>query len=217
MSRHVGRLFDAGVFICAIVLTGAVVRREVVSRRPPSEPHPAVVADWSALQRSGYRIGPLSAPVTIVEFSDFQCPVCAQFANEVLRPALRDHPGLVSVIYRHWPLSIHPFAFEAAVAAECAGRQDRFEAFHDALFRAQDSIGHRSFARFALDVGVRDTARFNDCLGDTAVSKQVEKDREAARAVGARGTPAFIVNGYLLRAPLDRARLDSIIDAARAK
>ncbi|HET9426535.1 MAG TPA: thioredoxin domain-containing protein [Gemmatimonadaceae bacterium] len=162
-------------------------------------------------------MGRADARVTIVEVSDFQCPFCARFALTALPAIRRRYPDDVAVVYRHWPLSIHPFAFDAAVASECAAAQGRFEPFHDALFRDQDSIGTRPFERFAVDAGVTDTAAFRLCRTSPQAAARVESDRRAALALGAGGTPSFVVNGYLLHAPLDSALLDSIVRAARPR
>lgn len=215
MTNPGSRLVDAGVFLCAFLLTAVLVHREFFDR--PTEPsrRPVAVANWDEIMGAGNRIGGVDAPVTIVEFSDFQCPYCAQFALDVLRPARRGRPGDVALIYRHWPLSIHSHAFDAAIASECAAAQGRFEPFHDALFAGQDSIGLLPFEHFAADAGVPDIAAFKACRADGAIARRVERDRDLARAIGARGTPTFVVNGYLMRAPLDSARLDSIIRAAR--
>jgi protein-disulfide isomerase len=215
MSRILSRLFDTGTFFCALILTVLLVRREIAwrDRSPPASAD--AVSNWDDLRRDGQRLGPASAPVQIVEFSDFQCPFCARFALDVLAPARAQHPDAIGVIYRHWPLSIHPLAAEAAIASECAGLQGRFEQYHDALFATQDSIGAWSFQRFARAAGVSDLAGFTRCLSDADVAARVSRDRRAALAVGAAGTPSFVVNGTLLHAPLDAGRLDSIIRASR--
>lgn len=215
MPRMLSRLFDAGTFCCALVLTVLLVRREIVQPGGSSPPASRVVPNWAELRRGGQRLGPASAPVTIVEFSDFQCPFCARFARDVLAPARARYPAAISVMYRHWPLSIHRFATDAAIASECAARQGRFEQYHDALFATQDSIGAWSFQRFARIAGVPDLAAFTRCLSDAEAAARVSRDRRAAIAVGAAGTPTFIVNGVVLGAPLDAARLDSIVRASQ--
>jgi protein-disulfide isomerase len=217
MSRHYARLLDAGTFLCAFILTGAVIRREFLSRRPlPGSGSTTVsAATWDSLQSAGHRIGSVSAPITIVEFSDFQCPYCARFAQEVLGPALMRYPGAFSLIYRHWPLSVHRDATAAAIASECAAAQGRFEPYHDALFKYQDSIGHWPFERFARRAGVVSPGEFTRCLSSERVAAIVEGDRQTALRLGARGTPTFIVNGLVLSGALDSARLDSIVRATR--
>jgi protein-disulfide isomerase len=215
MPRLLTRLFDAGTFICALILTVLLVRREATWRDRRASLPARAVSNWEDLRQEGHRLGPATAPVTIVEFSDFQCPFCARFARDVLAPARARHPGAIGLVYRHWPLSIHPFAMDAAIASECAGVQGRFEQYHDALFATQDSIGSWSFQRFARIAGVPDLARFTRCLSGADAAARVSRDRRAALAIGAAGTPTFVVNGMVLSAPLDAGRLDSIIRASQ--
>jgi protein-disulfide isomerase len=214
MPRSLNRFLDVGTFACAFVLTALLVRREMTSRSPRAPfGQDRQVPDWVEVKSVGHRIGPDSAPVTIVEFSDFQCPYCARFARQLLPAVLRRPDRAITVVFRHWPLSIHPFATDAAVAAECAGAQQRFEAFHDALFANQDSIGVWSFDRFAELAGIPNLPRFSQCRSGQEARAVVERDRKAAMALDARGTPTFIVNGVMLSGALDAARIDSIVRA----
>jgi protein-disulfide isomerase len=214
MPRNVSRLLDAGMLVCAFMLTGLVLRRELTRAGPSRPAEPVPVSNWRELAAGRLRIGPASAPVTIVEFSDFQCPYCARFAREVFAP-LRRRDSRVTIVYRHWPLSIHEHAFDAAVAAECAADQSRFEQFHDALFDDQQSIGSRSWSSFAATAGVPDTVVYRKCLASDAARKRVEVDRQFALGLGARGTPTFIVNGLMLSGALDSARIDALVKASR--
>jgi protein-disulfide isomerase len=213
MSKNISRLLDAGVFLCAFTLTGLVIRRELMPRAQNPSAKPVAVPNWRELAAGRLRIGPASPRMTIVEFSDFQCPYCRRFAREVLEP-LRRRDSRVALVYRHWPLSIHQHAVEAAVASECAADQDRFERFHDLLFEGQESIGSRSWTSFAMAAGVSDTAAYRTCLANEATRKRVEADRQLALALKARGTPTFVVNGVMITGALDSARVDSLVRAS---
>lgn len=218
MPRFVNRALDVATFLCAFVMTGLLVKRELASRRPRADmAKDERVANWRELTSAGHRIGPDSASITIVEFSDFQCPYCARFARQVMPAIRRRHPDAVTVIYRHWPLSIHPFATDAAVASECASHQERFEAFHDALFSYQDSIGAWSFDRFAQLARVPDLKAFAKCRSGQAARATVERDRQLAMALGARGTPTFIMDGVMLAGALTASRVDSAVSEAKLK
>src|SRR6202000_2792345 len=106
------------------------------------------------------------------------------------------------IVFRHWPLPYHKFAYQAAKAAECAGQQGTFESFHDLVYKKADSLGLKTFHAFAVDAGIRDTVRFDACLDDPKPSGAVEQDIAAARALGAIGTPALVINGmFFSRAP----------------
>lgn len=163
-----------------------------------ADERPRVIADWRRLSAAGQPLGPRDAPVVIVEFADFQCPFCATAARNLreLRSRVGDQ---VAVIYRHCPLtSIHPFAWDAAVAVECAGEQGRFEAFHDALFTGQEDIGLKDWGILAEETEILSSAQFADCLGQEWATERVREDARVAARLGLTGTPSVIVNDLLL-------------------
>ncbi|HEV2146822.1 MAG TPA: DsbA family protein [Longimicrobiaceae bacterium] len=184
--------------VCAVVVTGLVVRREFF---PPAGDTPRAVRqveNWEAAAAEGSLLGSAEAPVRIVEFSDFQCPFCAR-VQPGLKRLQQEHPGKVTIVYRHLPLQeIHPHAFEAALAAECAGAQGRFEPYHDALFEMQDSIGSRDWGRYAEDAGVADLQEFRQCVAERRFESRVRRDMEEAERIGVRGTPVFIFDGKMI-------------------
>lgn len=200
MNRILANASTALLVLCAVVITGLAVRRELGGAAPaPAAAYTEQVRpvrDWRGYA-AGARIGPADAPVTIVEFSDFQCPYCRAMADRV-RALRRANPGRVALVYRHFPLSYHPHARPAAHASICADRQGRFEAFHDALFARQDSLGDTEWRRLAAATGVADRAAFERCMESGAALEQVERDVAAGKRLGISGTPAFLVNGALI-------------------
>jgi protein-disulfide isomerase len=185
--------------LCAVVITGLVVRRELF---PPTTTSGASeerkVGDWTSLPGAGSVIGQRDAPQQIVAFSDFQCPFCAE-AREQMDSILALEPGRVAVVYRHFPIqSIHPHAFTAALASECAGAQDRFRAYHDALFDAQAEIGQTTWREFAQRASVPALDDFDRCVAEQRFADRVRSDMEAARALGIDGTPTFIYAGRMV-------------------
>lgn len=208
-SESLQNLMTGILVICAVVLTGVVVRREFASPdAEAAERAPArVIADWREYAKDGQRTGPADAPVTIVEFSDFQCPYCRMAAARI--DSLRqEHPGEVAVVYRHFPLPNHEHAVAAARASECAGEQGRFWEMHDQLFAAQDSIGRVGWARFASSAGVRDSLSFQGCLSRGGRLPALERDTAAGNRLGVRVTPTLLINGtqVLGAPPLDTLR-----------
>jgi protein-disulfide isomerase len=145
------------------------------------------------LANSGHPIGGGSDVTTkVVVFTDYQCPVCAVADSLTVR--LYGHDSTVTFVYHHFPLeTLHPFAFEAAVAAECANEQRAFERIHHLFFSRQAAIGHTAWGQWATDAGIRDTARFLGCMDESATAARVEADVRAAARLGLKGTPAFIV------------------------
>lgn len=140
--------------------------------------------------------GAENAPVTIVEFSDYQCPFCKR-AEPVIDEILAKYPDRVRVVYRHFPLDqIHPRARPAAEASLCAGEQGKFWEFHEKLFSGE-GLEEADLVAYAEAVGL-DKAKFEACVSERRFQKQVEADLAAARAAGVSGTPAFFVNGIML-------------------
>lgn len=208
-------LIDLAVVVltaCAVVVTGLVVRREF-ARGDAGPPRPRAVAEWRTFARDGHMMGPASAPVKVVVFSDFQCPYCAMLAQR-LRTLRTEYPAQVVVLYRHFPLATHPYAIAAARASECAAAQGRFEAFHDALFAAQDSIGVVPFGRFAAMAGVRDTAAFRECTMRTGPVPALAHDTVAGRRLDVRGTPTLLINQTLLRGAQPLDTLEAYVERA---
>jgi protein-disulfide isomerase len=220
-SERFTRRATVALIICIAALTAAVVKREFFPTQPPNptgRSQRVSAAEWRIATSAGKRIGPTDAAVTVVEFSDFQCPWCARFARHVVAGLRHQYPNDVAFIYRHLPLkSIHPHAYAAALASECAAEQGRFEDFHDRLFFMPDSIGPRSFAAFARDAHVADDRIFQVCLESTANAAVVDRDLADAKRLNVRATPTIFANGWRLAGLVDSTRLDSLVRAEMKK
>ncbi|MEB2344163.1 MAG: thioredoxin domain-containing protein [Deltaproteobacteria bacterium] len=137
--------------------------------------------------------GDAQAPVTIVEFSDFQCPYCRSM-REPMEALFEEYPGKLRLVYRHFPLSSHAEAMPAAQASMCANEQGRFWPYHDLLFEHQDALSDEKLRELAGAVGL-DLAAFETCLASERYRALVEADLAAGRDAGVQGTPAYFVNG----------------------
>jgi protein-disulfide isomerase len=169
---------------------------------------------------SGPSIGPADAPVVLIEFSDFQCPFCAR-AHPVIQTLRERYPTQLRVVYKHLPLeAIHPRARAAAEAAVCAEQQGKFWEYHDRLFSTPGALSDDDLKGYASAVGL-DMGAFGACLQDPKRSERVEADMAEARAAGVTGTPAFVLNGRLLKGlqPPDAmiARIDKELGPAAPK
>jgi protein-disulfide isomerase len=154
--------------------------------------------------------GAENAPVTIVEFSDFQCPYC-QRQEEALHKILAEYPGRVRLVFRDFPLDIHPNAQKAAQAAACADDQGKFWPMHDKLFENQGALEADKLKAYARQAGL-DGKQFDTCLDKDATKERVEKSLMEGEHAGVDGTPALFVNGRLLSGATSYEDLKSAVD-----
>jgi protein-disulfide isomerase len=140
--------------------------------------------------------GPANAPVTIIEFSDFQCPFCSR-ALPVIEEVMTRYPNEVRFVYRHLPLDrIHPRARIAAEASLCAHDQGRFWDYHDLIFANATTLGDEDLKRFAEELNL-DVAAWEQCVAERKFAEKIDADIAAAASAGIAGTPAFTINGVL--------------------
>jgi uncharacterized membrane protein/predicted DsbA family dithiol-disulfide isomerase len=189
------------------------------------ERHPDFVKFWDSLETSTdveggarWSKGPASAPVTIVEFSDFQCPACLQAFKDLHE--ICETRTDVRIVFRHFPLdqscnpqvqhTIHPEACLAACAAECAGAQGKFWPYHDLLFENQSTLSRDNFFRFARELGL-DIASFRTCLDAPATIERVRNDVLDGARLAIASTPTLFVNGKRLEGALERPYYDFAI------
>ena len=158
--------------------------------------------------------GSEDAPVTIIEFSDFECPYCSKYYSQTL-PQIEENyvkTGKVKIVYKDFPLTrIHPDAMKAAQAAECAQDQGNFWEYHDKMFENQDSLGVSSLKQYAQDLGL-DTEEFNTCLDSGKYESEVQNDLQQGQSAGISGTPGFLINGRLVTGAQPYANFKQIIE-----
>ena len=155
--------------------------------------------------------GVAAAPVTIVEFSDFQCPFCSR-VNPTLKQVEDKYGDKVRVIFRNFPLSqIHPNAAKAAEAAACAADQGKFWEMHDKLFANQQKLAVEDLKVHATDLGLKADV-FNQCLDSGKKEAEVKKDVDDGTSYGLTGTPAFFINGRLISGAQPLEAFTSLID-----
>ena len=156
-------------------------------------------------------LGGANAPVTVVEFSDFQCPFCRQVMPTLkkLREAYGDR---VRIVWKDFPLtSIHPQAFKAAEAAHCAREQSKFWEYHDRLFENQQALDADFLKKYAADTGL-DTAKFNTCLDTAKYAERVQAQMGVGNQLGVSSTPSMFVNGRMVSGAQPFEVFTAIID-----
>ncbi len=154
--------------------------------------------------------GPEEAPITIVAFSDFQCPFCNR-VNPTLRQIQNEYGDDVRVVFKHLPLSIHPKAPGAHAAAEAAHQQGKFWEMHDAIFQDQAGMSDQRYAQYAERIGL-DVERWEQDRSDQKVQGRVQADLQEAERLEVTGTPAFFVNGRFLSGAQPFANFKRLID-----
>lgn len=160
--------------------------------------------------------GPADAPVTLITFSDYQCPYCIR-SETVLSEILAKYPKDVRINHRHFPLDqIHPYARPAAEAAMCADEQGRFWEFHDAIFALSGNIDDKSFAAIGAKLGLDEKA-LASCISEHRFKDYVQQDASAGEAAGVTGTPAYFVNGIPMKGARDVKDLSRVIDGELAR
>lgn len=181
------------VALAAVTSVGLRVREAFIVPTPDGTVTPKTVSDWRTYGQAGERLGPANAAVTIVVFSDFQCPFCREAAKD-LDAVEAAHPRDVAVVFRHFPLGMHPYARAAARAAQCAAHQHAFVRMYDRLFQLQDSIGIKPWSDFALESGIADQKAFGSCMRDDSNDAALRIDSIAGVRLGVRGTPTLLIN-----------------------
>lgn len=181
--------------------------------RRPTGPDPDEIHDVK-IGDSPFK-GPADAKVTIVEFSDFQCPYCGR-VTPTLEQLLEEYPDEVRVVYKHLPLSFHPHALPAAKASVAAGRQGKFWEMHDRLFENQRQLSEEKYVEIAREIGL-DVERFLEDYKSEAVAAEVAQDMNEARRLGVTGTPGFFVNGRFSSGAKPYASFKAMVEEALAR
>lgn len=156
-------------------------------------------------------LGPDDAPITIVEFSDFQCPFCRRFHDDTYQALLDSYPGKIRFVYRNLPLtSIHPNAMPAAIASLCANDQNAYWDFHEKLF-SNETLDEATYIQYATDLGL-DVETFTACLSSGKHDEFIKQDMDFSLGLGVQSTPTFFVNGLAIIGAQPLANFKQIID-----
>lgn len=180
------------IWICASILFAYIASKNQINSIADVD---KVVSDYQLIYTADDpNLGNPQAGIQIVEFSDFQCPYCAQ-AHTIMRELLNKYPNNFYYIYRDFPLEdIHPQARLAAEAAACAHEQQKFWPYHDLLFNDQSKLELGNLLNYATQVGI-DSQNFTDCLKSGKYQSEVKKDQADGLAANVTATPTFFVNG----------------------
>jgi protein-disulfide isomerase len=160
---------------------------------------------------TGPAVGPEGAPVTIVEFSDFQCPYCARIVP-TLKQVQEEYGDKVRLVFRQFPLeSIHPNAQKAAEASLCAGEQGKFWEMHDLMFEEQQQLAMEELKEKAVRLEL-DAEAFGECVDSSRFAEQVADDLREGSTAGVSGTPAMFINGRFLNGAQPFEAIAKVVD-----
>jgi protein-disulfide isomerase len=190
---------------------------------PSATAAPAQATDALSKAADASRIqGSPTAPIWLIEVSDFQCPYCKMWHDESYQMVLNDYvkTGKVRMAYVNFPLSMHQHAHEAAVAAMCVGAQGKFWQMHDALFATQHDWEAKpsataTFDSLAKSVGANEAA-YQSCLKSPSIEALVNGDQDRASRGGVNSTPSFFLDGHLIEGAVPRAEMKAEIERALA-
>ena len=208
-------LIPASIIFAGIIIAGAVIystgERQIVQNNQPAKLVAPTVDDDVIL-------GEADAPVTIIEFGDYECPYCEVFYKETEEQIRRKYieTGKVKMVYRDFPLDKHPSAMPAALAAQCAGDQGKYWAYHDALFDRQAQLATMDYTALAKELGLNEKT-FKSCLDSRKYENEVKKDYQDGVRAGVKGTPAFFINGIFIEGAYPYEDFEKVIEAALAK
>lgn len=184
-----------------------------VNQPTVTEPVGAPVAEVPPITGDDHVKGPADAKVTLIEYSDFECPYCLNH-KATIDKVIQDYGNDVRVVFRHYPLSFHANAEKAAEASECAAEQGKFWEMHDKIFAA-NGAGTMSVDKWKAEAKnlKLNTSKFNDCLDSGKYASEISAEEQAALAAGVEGTPATFVNGELVSGAVPYAQFKQIIDS----
>lgn len=190
------QIYDLNKKISDSKVAAAAVNTNQGNDQGEPEPLSVTVNFDYQISKSDHVLGPENAKVTIVEFSDFECPVCGR-GYTMMKQVLEEYKDQIRFVYKHYPLSFHQNAQVAAEAAECAGAQGKFWQMHDQIFENQKQLSKQNLKQWAKDLGLN-TTKFNKCLDTNAMADKVNTDMQTGSNYGVSGTPAFFINNQFM-------------------
>lgn len=201
-----------GIAIKGVQENKSLVEISKLMDASPKAHRPKLLEDPVTIPVSGSPTrGPENARITLVEFSDFECPYCSLAAGEV-NAIMSAYPKDVKLIYKQFPLSMHPHASLAAAASLAANQQGKFWQMHDVLFKNFRKLARENILGFAKDIGL-DMNKFTADLDSPKYQEVIKKDLADGETAGVYGTPSFFVNGKHYNGPLSLDAIKPILDA----
>lgn len=198
------------LLLLQVVLSGIMLMRIINLEKLLSVTEPTPVYVEGVSEGDNPAMGPENAPITIIVFSDFQCPYCAS-ANQLIKELMQEYPDQIRFVHRDFPLEgIHPDAFNAALAARCVGEQGKYWEMNDTIFSNQEDLSIDGINKLVemLDL---DQVQFDTCFESKRFEEKIYSDKQAGEEYGVSATPTLFVNGYQVNGA-DRDAIINIIE-----
>jgi protein-disulfide isomerase len=207
----------------SILIAGLIIGGAILLANRPASPQADINSANGTENNSGntqqnqiqitqkdHSLGNPQAPITIVEFSDFQCPYCKSF-HPTMEKLVKNYPDKVRWVFKEFPLtSIHENALSAALAAECAGEQGKFWEFADKLFENNSQLGEKLYSKLASEFNL-DAKQFSQCLASQKYLEKIKADYQAGIKAGVRGTPTSFINGKMISGVVPYESLEGLV------
>jgi len=208
-SAHntLNNIFTGILVLCALIITILILRKEFVNR-----PHPQVskVENWKKLLGQGHWLGPKDAAVYVIAFFDYECPPCRSL-EPTLDAVLSRYKNEVALIRYNFPSETHENAYEAAIAAECAANQGRYDICHTLLFQNQNILSNQPWSMLARLADVPDMGAFEKCVQTLETAVAVDRDVHIGKSINVVGTPTLIINGDMVTGNLSVTQIEDLI------
>jgi len=206
-------LIFSAIVIAGLIIGGAIIYSNDSSS---SSSQASLIGDEQSSESSKVTVtdgqirGNSEASIVIVEFSDFECPYCANF-HQTMNQVISDYPEDIKWIYKHFPLAFHEYARPTAEASECAAEQGKFWEFADQIFENQSRLGQDLYTEIVQDLGLNPD-QFQECVSSRKYKDKVESDYQEGISAGVKGTPGSFINGVPLGGAVPYNQLKGAID-----
>lgn len=208
MKIKIDNIFTSILVICALIVTFLVLRKEFFTDDRTT--NISSIANWEKLITYDGKIDTNNPKIYLMEFFDYECPYCNTL-DATLDTIQLKYNDKIKIIRYHFPLSIHPLAYRAAVAAECANMQDYFDKYHKELMRNQYKLNSINFTEVAKQIGIKDIGKFQKCIDYEETADIIAKNVRIAKEYNITGTPTLIINNKMISGIVDSKAIEKII------
>lgn len=208
MKIKTENIFSGILVVCALIVTILFLRKEFSSNN--KEIKFSIVDNWKELVPKNEKNNGKYSKVYIVEFFDYECPYCSVL-DATLDTIQLKYGDKIKIIRYHFPLNIHPLAYKAAIAAECANNQEMFDAYHKELMANQYRLNSINFTDIARLIGIKDIAKFQKCVNEEKTADLISHNVKLAKKFNVNGTPTLIINNKMISGASNTEEIEKII------